>query len=126
MDASLLLLPIFGFIDAGDERMARTIEAIREDLGDHGMLRRYRDESANDGEGVFLACSFWLVECLAAQGRIEEACTVFRRAASTANDLGLFAEEYDAGNKEMLGNFPQGLTHLSLIAAAMALERAGR
>ncbi len=77
-------------------------------------------------EGVFLACSFWLAECLARQGKTAEAEAVFRRAASTGNDLGLFSEEYDTHNKEMLGNFPQGLTHLSLISAAVALASASR
>jgi GH15 family glucan-1,4-alpha-glucosidase len=72
-------------------------------------------------EGVFLACSFWMAECLAKQHRIDEANETFQRALSTGNDLGLFAEEYDTEHDEMLGNFPQGLTHLSLITAAVAL-----
>lgn len=126
MDASLLLLPIFGFIDAGDERMVRTVEAIRNDLGEDGLLRRYLNDGMDGEEGVFLACSFWLAECLTQQGRFEEARDVFRHAVSTANDLGLFAEEYDTRNRRMLGNFPQGLTHLSMIAAAVALGRSGR
>ena len=126
MDASLLLLPIFGIVDAGDERMVRTVEAIRRDLGQDGLLRRYRNDDLKSEEGVFPACSFWLAECLAGQGKIADAKTVFRRAASTANDLGLFSEEYDTRCNEMLGNFPQGLTHLSLISAAVALERGAR
>lgn len=126
MDASLLLLPLYGFIDACDERMVRTVEAIRCDLDEDGLLRRYRADGMDGKEGVFLPCSFWLAECLAQQGRIEEAREVFRRAASTANDLGLFSEEYDTRNNEMLGNFPQGLTHLSLIAAAVTLERTSK
>jgi pentatricopeptide repeat protein len=88
--------------------------------------RRYlTDTLGNDGlegnEGAFLACSFWLVECLARQGRPKEAHKVFKRALSTGNDLGLLSEEYDVQSKDMLGNFPQGLTHLSLIGAVVAL-----
>jgi GH15 family glucan-1,4-alpha-glucosidase len=126
MDASLLLLPICGIIDANDDRMVRTVEAVRQDLDQDGLLRRYRSDYLEGEEGVFLACSFWLAECLARQGKIADAETVFQRAASTGNDLGLFPEEYDTQNKEMLGNFPQGLTHLSLISAAVALARASR
>jgi GH15 family glucan-1,4-alpha-glucosidase len=123
MDAALLLLPTVEFIDYSDERMVRTTEAVMSDLEEDGLLRRYPAD--NDGlegsEGIFLACSFWLVECLARQGRLKEAHRVFKRAISTGNDLGLFSEEYDIKSKEMLGNFPQGLTHLSLIEAAVAL-----
>jgi len=124
MDASLLLMPIFGFVDFDDERMIRTVDAVREDLGQGGLIRRYAAD--NDGmegeEGTFLSCTFWLAECLARQGRIEEAHEAFRQGMATGNDLGLFAEEYDTKTKEMMGNFPQGLTHLSLIAAAVALN----
>ncbi len=124
MDASLLLLPETGFVEHHDERMIRTTDAIRKDLEEEGLLRRYR--TGNDGiktrEGAFLPCSFWLVECLARQGRVDEARKVFDRILSTGNDLGLFSEEYDTRNREMLGNFPQGLTHLSLVAAAVSLS----
>jgi GH15 family glucan-1,4-alpha-glucosidase len=123
LDASLLLLPTVGFVAYDDERMVRTTQAIREDLEEDGLLRRYTRES--DGlageEGVFLACTFWLVECLARQRRLEEARRVLRRALDTGNDLLLFSEEFDPRSGQMLGNFPQGLTHLSLIAAAVAL-----
>lgn len=121
LDAALLLIPKVGFIDYDDERMLRTTDAICEDLDDNGLLKRYRGD---EEEGAFLACSFWLAECLAHQGRIEDARAVFDRAASTANDLGLFSEEYDTANFEMLGNFPQGLTHLSHISAAAAIDNA--
>ncbi len=125
MDAALLLLPIIGFVDYRDERMVRTTEAIRKDLEEEGLLRRYKQ--GNDGmkgtEGVFLACSFWLAECLAHQGRLDEARRVFERVLAAGNDLGLFSEEYNTKTAEMLGNFPQGLTHLSLIAAARAIIR---
>ncbi len=123
MDASLLLLPMFGFVAADDERMVRTVAAIRRELETDGLLRRYRRDSLEGEEGVFLACTFWLAEVLAGQGQVEEARRFFQRAAATGNDLGLFAEEFDTHRGEMLGNFPQGLTHLSLIAAAVALGR---
>jgi GH15 family glucan-1,4-alpha-glucosidase len=123
MDASLLLLPTTGFIPYEDERMVRTTDAVQDELMDGGILRRY--PAGADGlagrEGGFVACSFWLVECLARQGRLSEAHEVYRRAVRTGNDLGLFAEEFDASTGEMLGNFPQGLSHLSLIAAAVSL-----
>ncbi|HYT30539.1 MAG TPA: glycoside hydrolase family 15 protein [Actinomycetota bacterium] len=122
LDGALLLLPIVGFVAWDDERFVRTVDAIREDLDEGGLLVRYRRADGLRGrEGVFLACSFWLAECLARQGRLAEAREVFDRVASTANDLGLFSEEYDPARGEMLGNFPQGLTHLSHIAAAVAL-----
>ncbi len=124
MDASLLLLPMVGFVDYRDDRMIRTTDAVQKDLGEAGLLRRYA--ATNDGmdgkEGVFLAASFWLAECLARQGRSDEAHVVFKRALSTGNDLGLFSEEYDPEKREMLGNFPQALTHLSLISAAVAFK----
>lgn len=119
LDAALLLLPKVDFVDYEDERMVRTTDAIREDLDDDGLLVRYRSDS---GEGAFLACSFWLVECLTRQGRTEEAQRTFDRANATANDLGLLSEEYDTKSGEMLGNFPQALTHLAHIAAAVALS----
>ena len=122
MDAALLILPQTGFVEYGDERMVRTADAIREELDADGLLYRYRrDDGLKGDEGAFLACSFWLAECLAYQGRAEEAEEVFDRAAETANDVGLFGEEYDPKGDEILGNFPQGLTHLSHIAAAVAL-----
>lgn len=124
MDSSLLLLPIFGFVDFKDERMIRTTDAIMQDLGEDGLLYRYpqSDDGMEEGEGVFLACSFWLAECLARQERRDEAEAVLKRTLSTGNDLGLFSEEYFVGTGEILGNFPQGLTHLSLIAAVVALN----
>ncbi len=123
MDASLLLMPIFGFLDAKDERMVRTIAAIRNDLEVDGLLRRYPSDQLDGQEGSFLACTFWLAECLADQGLSDEARRAFETAAATANDLGLMAEEFDSNQREMCGNFPQALTHLSLIAAAVALQR---
>ncbi len=118
LDAALLLLPEIGLVDYRDERMVRTAEAVREELDDDGLLKRFRSDS---GEGAFLACSFWLAECLARKGRAEDARGVFDRAMATSNDLGLFSEKYDTERLEALGNFPQGLTHLSHISAAVAL-----
>ena len=130
LDSALLLLPTVDFVAWDDPRMIRTTDAIRTELDDNGMLLRYRVADTHDGlrgkEGTFLACTFWLVECLARQGREDDAREIFDRVASTSNDLGLFAEEYDTRNREMLGNFPQGLTHLSHIAAAVALEQERR
>jgi GH15 family glucan-1,4-alpha-glucosidase len=124
LDASLLFLPTAGFVDWDDERMVRTADAIREELDEDGLLRRYKNPDGVGGrEGAFISCSFWLVECLARQRRMEEAREVFDRAVSTANGLGLFSEEYDPRAGEMLGNFPQGLTHLSHIAAVVALTQ---
>ena len=126
MDAALLLLPSFEFVDYDDERMVRTTDAIREELDHNGLLLRYREGDGLSGdEGAFVACTFWLAACLAHQGRAADAREVFDRAVGTANDLGLFSEEYDPVNHEMLGNFPQGLTHLSHITAAVALAHAG-
>ena len=128
LDAALLLLPSVDFIAYDDPRMVRTVDAIRATLGRDGLLIRYDNyeppEREASGEGVFLACSFWLVECLAYQGRTAEARDVFERATATGNDLGLFSEEFDPRSQEMLGNFPQGLTHLSHLAAAVAREQA--
>ena len=123
MDASLLLLPSVGFVAYQDERMLRTTDAIREDLEVDGLLLRYPrgNEGMAGEEGVFLTCTFWLVECLARQGKLTQAHEIFQRAISAGNDLHLFSEEYDPVNGEMLGNFPQALTHLSLITAALAL-----
>jgi GH15 family glucan-1,4-alpha-glucosidase len=124
VDAALLLLPAVDFVAWDDERMVRTTDAIRNDLSRDGLVMRYR---ATDGlrgkEGVFVACTFWLAECLAHQRRRKQAREVFDRACRCANDLGLFAEEFDPKKGEMLGNFPQGLTHLSHVSAALALEQ---
>ncbi|HJS90492.1 MAG TPA: glycoside hydrolase family 15 protein [Steroidobacteraceae bacterium] len=123
VDAALLLLPAVEFVAWDDERMIRTTDAIRKQLSRDGLVLRYR---ASDGlrgsEGVFVACTFWLAECLAHQRRRKEAREAFERACRCANDLGLFAEEYEPKTREMLGNFPQGLTHLGHVSAALALE----
>jgi GH15 family glucan-1,4-alpha-glucosidase len=123
VDAALLLIPITGFLAYDDDRMVRTARVIAEELMHDGLLLRYRSEDGLTGsEGMFLACTFWLVSCLARSGHKKEARTLFERAVASANDLGLFAEEYSRQGREMLGNFPQGLTHLSHIGAALALQ----
>ncbi|MBT1071496.1 glycoside hydrolase family 15 protein [Pelotalea chapellei] len=128
LDAALLRMPMTGFIAFDDPRMVRTVDAISQELGKDGLVLRYA--SGTDGfkepEGAFLACSFWLAECLSRQGRREEAHEVFEKAMATGNDLGLFSEQFDTCSRKMLGNFPQGLTHLSFISAAMALDKVSR
>lgn len=123
VDAALLLLPLTDFVAYDDERMVRTTEAIRSELTRGGLLLRYRnDDGLRGAEGAFLACTFWLVECLARQGKKHDARVVFQRATRCANDMGLFAEQYSQRGRQMLGNFPQGLTHLAHINAALSLK----
>jgi GH15 family glucan-1,4-alpha-glucosidase len=128
LDSALLLLPTVEFIDWDDERMLRTVAAIRQELGaGDGLLYRYRREDGLEGgEGAFLCCSFWLVECLALGGDPEGAREVFDAANARANDVGLLSEEVDPSTGELLGNFPQALTHLAQIDAAHALRRVKR
>jgi GH15 family glucan-1,4-alpha-glucosidase len=127
LDAALLLLPRIGYVGFDDDRMVRTTDAIREELGadGRGLLYRYKREPGQE-EGAFVCCSFWLVECLAHQGRKQEAREVFEHTVGTANDLGLFPEEFDVAGKDRLGNYPLALSHLSHIAAAVALAEADR
>jgi GH15 family glucan-1,4-alpha-glucosidase len=124
LDAALLLLPTVEYVDWRDEQMVRTVAAIREELdAGNGLLYRYRrDDGLGGQEGAFLCCSFWLTECLARQGQTGDARSVFDRAVAAANDLGLFSEEVDPGTGEARGNYPQALTHLSHISAAVALH----
>jgi GH15 family glucan-1,4-alpha-glucosidase len=125
LDASLLMMPLVGFLPATDPRVASTVEAIQRELSVGGLLLRYRDTEGVDGlppgEGVFLACSFWLVEVLVLQDRHEEATALFERLLAIRNDVGLLAEEYDPATQRQLGNFPQAFTHLALVGAAIAL-----
>jgi GH15 family glucan-1,4-alpha-glucosidase len=127
LDASVLLMPLVGFLPADDTRFASTVEAIRRELTVDGLVLRYasRSDGCVDGlpagEGVFLACSFWLAEVLALQGRREEARELFERLLDLRNDVGLLAEEYDPVEGIQLGNFPQAFTHLALVGAAMAI-----
>jgi GH15 family glucan-1,4-alpha-glucosidase len=122
LDSTALLLPVTGVVEWDDERMIATADAVAERLDDHGLIRRYEGDDGLPGrEGAFLASSFWLAECLARQGREDEARRRYDRALEAATPLGLFAEEYDARRSRPLGNFPQGLTHLAHIGAALAL-----
>jgi len=127
LDASLLLIPIAGFLPADDPRVIGTVAAIERHLVVDGFVLRYRTDETSDGlppgEGVFLACSFWLVDNLRLQGRVDEATALFERLVSIANDVGLLAEEYDPSAKRQLGNFPQAFSHVSLINAALGLSR---
>jgi GH15 family glucan-1,4-alpha-glucosidase len=127
LDASLLLLPLVGFLPADDPRMLATVAAIRRELETDGLLQRYRTTGpAGDGlppgEGAFVACSFWLVETLAVQGRQAGAEALFARLLTLRNDVGLVAEEYDPAIGQ-LGNFPQAFSHLALVTAALALAK---
>jgi GH15 family glucan-1,4-alpha-glucosidase len=127
LDAALLLLPAVGFVAWDDPRMLRVVEAVRRELEVDGLLRPYRAPDGLEGaEDVFVICTFWLAECLARQARIAEATAAFARASATANDLGLFAEELDPATGTLLGNFPQALTHLSHITAAVARSESRR
>ena len=122
VDASLLLVPMTGFLPAGDPRMVRTIDAVRADLGAGELVYRYRgDDGLSGREGAFVACSFWLAHALALAGRRDEACEIFERTCARANDVGLLPEEIDPETGAFLGNFPQGLSHIALLNAAIAL-----
>jgi len=126
LDASLLQLPIVGFIDARDPRMRSTCDAIEQRLTRDGFVRRYAgfDDGLEGREGVFLVCSFWLAAARAQAGDVAEARRVFEHAMTAANDAGLLAEEYDPRAGAALGNFPQGLSHIGLITAALAIAHA--
>ncbi len=131
LDASVLLMPLVGFLRADDPRMVGTVEAIRRDLRRDGFVERYRADRQNvevdglpPGEGVFLPCSFWLVAVLSRQGRQEEAVELFERLLSLRNDLGLISEEYDPERGRLVGNFPQAFTHMSIVETAFTLSKA--
>jgi GH15 family glucan-1,4-alpha-glucosidase len=125
VDASLLFIPLSGFLPATDPRVVGTIAAIERELIQDGLLLRFKPEADVDGlsgeEGVFLACSFWLAGVYQMMGREEDARSIFERAASTRNDLALLAEEYDPKGQRQLGNFPQAFSHFALVNAAFAL-----
>jgi alpha,alpha-trehalase len=129
LDASNLVMPLVGFLPATDELMRSTIEAIAEELTEDGMVLRYRNtEGMNaDGlegeEGTFVICTYWLASCLARAGELARAEELFDRVTAYSNDLGLLAEEVDATNDEMLGNFPQAFSHIGLINAAADIDR---
>ncbi|MDP9089051.1 MAG: glycoside hydrolase family 15 protein [Pseudomonadota bacterium] len=126
LDASLLLIPLVGFLPPDDARVLGTIEAIERHLLVDGLVLRYSTATPVDalpaGEGAFLPCTFWLVDCYMLTGRRNEAEAMFERLLGLGNDVGLFAEEYDPRAKRMLGNFPQALTHIALINSARLLS----
>ncbi|MFF6823596.1 glycoside hydrolase family 15 protein [Streptomyces longwoodensis] len=126
LDASLLLIPRVGFLPADDPRVVGTVDAIRDELGHGGLVRRYTTDGATvDGlpgdEGAFLVCSFWLADALHMTGRTEEARELFERLAGLANDVGLLSEEYDPVAGRHLGNFPQAFSHIGLVNTALTL-----
>src|SRR5512140_2812056 len=131
LDAGALMVGLVGLLDPADDRFTGTIDAVRRELGHDGFISRYSTDVTDDGlsgsEGQFLACSFWLVEALALNGRQDQARELFERLLALRNDLGLYAEEYDVARGRQVGNFPQAFTHLALISAARVLsgERIG-
>jgi GH15 family glucan-1,4-alpha-glucosidase len=128
LDASLLMIPLVGFLPPEDPRVRGTVEAIGRELMVDGFVRRYRPKETNDGlpgeEGAFLACSFWYVDNLALMGRKDEAIEMFERLLGCCNDVGLLAEEYDPHHRRQLGNFPQAFSHVALVSSALNLNRA--
>jgi len=126
LDASLLMMPLIGFLPATDPRVISTVAAIEHDLLSDGLVKRYQTQSDVDGlppgEGTFLACTFWYADNLALMGRQDEAREVFERLLSLRNDVGLLAEEYDTIGKRQVGNFPQAFSHVSLINTAHNLS----
>lgn len=129
VDASLLMLPLVGFLPATDPRMVGTVAAIQRELTRDGFVERYcplpHVDGLPSGEGTFLLCTFWLADCLVAQGSIDEAREIFERLLSLRNDVGLLSEEYDPVERRLLGNFPQAFSHLGLINTARNLTSAG-
>ena len=127
LDASLLMVPLVGFLPADDPRVIGTVQAINRDLVWNGFVQRYRSEEHIDGlpagEGVFLACTFWLADNYELQGRHDDAHRLFDRLLELCNDLGLLAEEYDPDARRHLGNFPQAFSHVMLINTARNLSR---
>jgi len=125
LDASLLLLPLVGFLPVTDKRIRRTVEEIEKTLIHKGLVMRYQSEAGVDGlppgEGAFLACSFWLADNYTLMGRHKDAVRLYNRLRRLANDVGLFAEEYDPDAKRQLGNFPQAFSHVALINTALNL-----
>jgi GH15 family glucan-1,4-alpha-glucosidase len=130
LDASLLMIPLVGFLPATDPRMKGTVAAIEKHLLHDGFVRRYDTSKSDDGlppgEGTFLACTFWYADNLALQGRMEKAKATFERLLGLCNEVGLLAEEYDPVGKRQLGNFPQAFSHVGLVSTAMNLSHGVR
>jgi len=130
LDASLLMMPLVGFLPITDPRIGRTIAAIEQELMLDGFVLRYHPSASREvdrlppGEGTFLPCSFWLVDCYCLLGRMKEAEAFYRRLLAVRNSLGLLAEEYDPRQQRMLGNFPQAFSHVGLINSTHNLTRA--
>ena len=128
LDACALLIPRVGFLPYDDERVASTVETIRNELSEDGLVLRYRTDES-DGlsgrEGSFLICSFWLVNALWGIGRQMEAEELFERLLTLRNDVGLLSEEYDTRAEGLVGNFPQALIRLVLVSCAMELSNRG-
>ena len=126
LDASLLLMPLVGFLPGSDPRVQGTVEAIQRELMFGGLVQRYNTTTTQDGlppgEGLFLACSFWMVSSLKAIGREEEAVKLFESLLQLRNDLGLLSEEFDPKTHRLVGNFPQAFSHIALVNAAFDLE----
>jgi GH15 family glucan-1,4-alpha-glucosidase len=130
LDASLLMIPLVGFLPADDPRMVGTVAAIERELLHDGLIYRYshdeegrRVDGLPPGEGAFLPCTFWFADVLAQQGRRDEAEQIFQRLLDLRNDLGLLAEEWDPKARRQLGNFPQAFTHVALVNTAFNLDR---
>jgi GH15 family glucan-1,4-alpha-glucosidase len=133
LDASLLMIPLVGFLPADDPRMVGTVAAVERELVRDGFVYRYaHDEGTTNvdglppGEGAFLPCTFWLADNLALQGRLDEAEEIFERLLALRNDVGLLAEEWDPNARRQLGNFPQAFTHVALVNTAFNLDREER
>jgi GH15 family glucan-1,4-alpha-glucosidase len=128
LDASLLMLPLVGFLPPDDARVVGTVEAVQRELMVDGLVQRYRSEVVTDGlppgEGTFLLCTFWLVDCLILIGRRDEARTIFDRLLELRNDVGLLSEQYDVELGRLVGNFPQAFSHVALATSAYGLEDA--
>jgi GH15 family glucan-1,4-alpha-glucosidase len=130
LDASLLLIPISGFLPADDPRVVGTVEAIQREICTGPFVWRYSTKESVDGlaghEGAFLICSFWLVSALAMMGRVEEARTNLKQLAELRNDVGLLSEEYEPSTQRVLGNFPQAFSHIGLLHALFTLVDASK
>ncbi len=126
LDASLLLIPRVGFLPATDPRVMGTIDAVRRELSDGGLVKRYQTTETDDGikgsEGLFIACSFWLVDALHASGQHRDAIELFERLLGLRNDVGLLSEEWDPAAHRQLGNTPQAFSHFALIVSALQLH----
>ena len=125
LDASILLMPLTGFLAPDDPRIRSTVEAVEKYLMKDGFIMRYKtdgDDGLRGGEGAFIACSFWFCDCLVLIGRRDDARKMFERLSAIATDLGFLSEEYDIANKRMIGNFPQAFSHIALINTAFNLR----